>query len=500
MLIRVAFQVILPACGRLPPDNVVSPVSASPGGSPAPPDITARDQRLILTMAVLTNLLGNLSFTGLNLGLPAMERELELSAALMGWIPLSLLMAMAAMAAPVAKLSDIVGRRRTTIVGLIFCLAGFTVSALAWDAASLLGSRVLTGLGLAVVFTNITAMATSVHPPQMRGRILGYTIASVYLGLSLGPAVCGGLVSVFGWRSIFWLSAAGFLPPLAVILLVRVEQRPARGEKFNAVGAFLWAAAILSLFFGLTNITRLPLGPSLSAVGLVLGGVYVIFSLKSPNPVLDVRLFTGSRRFAFSSLAAFISFSTSAGSGFILSLYLQYTKGLPPGQAGLLLMVQPTCQALIAPVAGRLSDRLDAGLMASVGMSILCLALSIFAFTLNPETPYPVFIALLVLLGAGLAVFGAPNSNAIIGSAPPELVGQASATITATRLCGQVFSIALTTLVFGLVIGPERITADKYPDFMRAATICFCFFAPICFTGVLASLARGAKQKHRRIE
>jgi MFS family permease len=124
--------------------------------------------------------------------------------------------------------------------------------------------------------------------------------------------------------------------------------------------------------------------------------------------------------------------------------------------------------------------------MALLGVSIAALAL-----LLTPATPTPVFPVLLACLGLGSAIFSAPNSNAIIGSAPPDKIGQASGTITATRLCGQTFSLALTTLIFSLVIGPGRITPDRYPDFMRAATVCFTVFAPLCLAGVAASLARG---------
>ncbi len=453
--------------------------------------VNDRDRRLILLTAVLANLLGNMGLIGINVGLPGMERELGLSATLMGWVPLSLFMAMAAMAAPGTKLADIWGRRRTTLIGLIFCLISLTLGALAWNPASLLVCRTVTGLGLAVVFTNLTAMAASVHPPQMRGRVLGYTIASVYVGLSLGPVICGYLVAWFSWRAIFWLSALGFLPPLILCLMVRVEQRPARGEKLDWRGALLWVTAVAALFFGLTSITQKPLGPLLAGLGLLLAGAYARLSLASAYPVLDIRLFKSNRRFAFSSLAAFISYSASTGTGFILSLYLQYTKGLTPAQAGLVLMVQPACQALITPFTGRLSDRVDAGLMASTGMAVLGLTLGLLAAKLSPATPLSAFIAMLVALGVGFATFSAPNSNAIIGSVPPGQVGQASGTITATRLCGQVFSIALTTLVFSQIIGPGRITPDRYPAFMEAATVCFTLFTPICLLGVLASLARG---------
>lgn len=470
-----------------------SPALTAPAALPAE-TVTSRDRRLILLTAILTSLVGNMGFIGLNLGLPSMEKELSLSAALLGWVPLSMFMAMAASAAPGAKLADILGRRRTSIAGLLMSLAGLVFSALAWDAASLIIGRVVTGLGLVVVFNNNTAMVTSVYPPEQRGRVLGYTIASVYVGLSLGPVICGWLVGWLGWRSILWFNAIGFLPSLALMgLSIKVEQRPARGEKFDWPGTVVWIATILTLFFGLTSLTRLPLGPLMALAGLILGWVFVRVSLAASNPILDIRLFTESRRFAFSSLAALISYSASTGTGLILALYLQYTKGLPTQQAGLLLMVQPACQAALTPVVGRLSDRIDPGVLASAGMFILTLGLGLLALLLRPETPLPLFVALLALLGFGFATFAAPNSNAIIGAAPPARIGQASGTITVTRLCGQVFSAALTTLVFGLVIGPGQITPERYPAFMNAATACFSLFAPICLLGVLASLARGRR-------
>jgi MFS family permease len=418
-----------------------------------------------------------------------MERELGLSAVMLGWVPLSLFLPMAVVAAPGARLADIWGRRRTTLGALAAATFGFALCALSKGTWTLLAGRVVSGLGLALAFTNLMTMVASVHPPQMRGRVLGYTISSVYIGLSLGPAICGYLVSWFGWRSIFWVSALGFLPSLTLLSLVRLEQRPARGETFDAPGAGLWAVAVLVLFWGLSAVTR-PAGPPAVALGLALGYGYVRHSRKLDQPILDVRLFR-HRRFAFSSLAAFISYSASTGLGMLLSLYLQYNRGLSVAQAGLLLMTQPVCQALLTPFAGRLSDRLDPGLMASVGMAVLGTAIAALALTLTPATSTTAFLGLLVSLGLGFAIFSAPNSNAIIGAAPPDKVGQASGTITATRLCGQTFSMALTTLIFSLVIGPGQITPDRYPDFMRAATVCFSVFAPLCLAGVAASLARG---------
>ena len=462
--------------------------------SPTIPPVSLRDRRLILLMAMLTNFSANVGLMGLNVGLPDLGHELQLSASLLGWINLSLFIAMAVMAAPGAKLADIWGRRRTTIISCVVCFGGLTFGAVAWDHISLLTSRVITGFGMAVAFTNVISMVTSVYPVEQRGRVLGYSVAAVYMGLSVGPVVCGYLVELFGWRSIFWSSALFLIPSLITILMVKVEQSPAKGQRLDLVGSLFWGLGIALLFTGLTELTTYPiLASTLLGVGVCFSYLYVRRSLSQANPILDVRLFVINRRFAFSSLAAFICYSASTGITMVMSLSLQYSHGLQPVAAGLVLMAQPVCQTLLTPIAGRLSDRLDPGRMASIGMAVLSLGLAFIAIELRADSSLALIVFMLLTLGVGFAIFAAPNSNAIIGSVEPSQVGQAAGTITATRLCGQIASISITTLIFSLVIGPGPITPAKYPIFQDAATICFAFFAPICFLGILASLARGKK-------
>jgi MFS family permease len=142
-------------------------------------------------------------------------------------------------------------------------------------------------------------------------------------------------------------------------------------------------------------------------------------------------------------------------------------------------------------LSGRLSDRYDAGRLASAGMTIIMVTIIIFATNIGPDTPSILLIATLALTGAGFAFFSAPNTNAIMSAVSRERLGQASGVITVTRLFGQISSIALITIVFNFVIGPGSITEDKYPAFITASRISFLIFAPLCLTGILASLARG---------
>jgi MFS family permease len=467
--------------------------ASSPGGDEA---FLASQRRLILCTAVSANLLGNLGLIGINVTLPAIQREMGLSPVAMTWISLSTMLVMAMFSAPVARAADLVGRRRVTIFGLWITIAASVGCALSKDFSTLVAFRALTGLGLVSFFTTMTTMVTAAYPPKERGRVLGLTISSVYIGLTLGPVLTGVLVEAFGWTAIFWFTVIGMLPPMALICRVRPDALVASGERLDLAGAVLWIASVALIFTGMAS-----LGQSMAlralVAGLALMALFIWASLRSKNPILDMRLFLDSRRFSFSSLAAYISYLSSTSVSFLLSLYLQYSRGLSPAAAGLFLVAQPIVQASLTPFSGRLSDKYDAGKLASAGMTVIMATIIIFATNIGADTPTAVIIGTMALTGAGFAFFSAPNTNAIMSAVPKVRLGQASGVITVTRLFGQISSIALITIVFHLVIGPGSITADKYPAFISASRICFLIFAPLCLTGILASLARGRGEAAR---
>jgi MFS family permease len=211
----------------------------------------------------------------------------------------------------------------------------------------------------------------------------------------------------------------------------------------------------------------------------------------SLSPLLDMSLFTLNRRFSFSSLAAYISYFASFATTPLLSLYFQYILGFSPAKAGLIMVCQPLVQAAITPISGRLSDRYDQGILASIGLGVIFVGVLIIAITLGFNTPLSILIIAMCINGAGFAIFSAPNTNAIMSSVPRHRLAQASGVIVVTRLTGQITSIALTTLVFSHVIGMGVLNPIQYPSFIVAAKILFGVFAPLCLVGVVASLVRG---------
>ncbi|MDR0548725.1 MAG: MFS transporter [Deltaproteobacteria bacterium] len=448
-----------------------------------------RHGRLVIATAVSANLLGNIGLIGVNVAAPAISADLSLSAVEISWLSLATLMAMAMFSAPTARLSDVVGRRPVTVVGLWVAIVGSILGAFAYSPWVMFVSRAVTGLGLVAFFTTVTTMAVEAHPPDKRGRVLGITVSSVYVGLSLGPLLSGLLVENFGWRALFWFTTVGLIPPVVLVHFVKNEPPLAPFDQLDYAGSLYWAAAVALIFAGLAS-----LGLNLSllaiALGLCLLAFFVTRSKKLASPILDIALFA-NRRFSFSSLAAYIGYLSSFSVSFLLSLYLQYSKGLRPSEAGLLLISQPVVQAIITPFAGRFSDRFDPGRLASLGLAIILAAILDFALNLSAETSLGALVFNMGLFGAGFALFSAPNSNAIMGAVPPSRIGQASGVITVTRLWGQISSVAITTMVFSLVIGSGKITPDLYPLFIKAARTCFWLFAPLALLGIAASLARG---------
>jgi MFS family permease len=391
---------------------------------------------------------------------------------------------------PFGRLADLVGRKKIFALGIGVNIAGTLLGALATSGFALILARAVQGLGGAMIFGTGLAILTSVYPSGERGRALGLNTAAVYSGLSLGPVIGGFLVHAWGWRSVFWATVP--IAALALLLtLVRLkgEWADARGEGFDIAGSVIFGAGLVSLMYGFSRLPSLP-GVALTAAGLLALAGFVDFELRTEHPLLDLRIFRHNRIFAFSNLAAFFNYSATSAVAFLMSLYLQYIKGLPPQKAGLVLVAQPIVMALTSPFAGRLSDRSEPRLIASVGMALSAAGLLLFSFV-GAGTGFAFIIASLVCVGLGFGLFSSPNTNAIMCSVERKHLGVASAALGTMRLTGQMMSAGTAMMIFALFLGRVPITPAVYPQFLASVRFAFAFFAALCVAGIFASLARG---------
>jgi EmrB/QacA subfamily drug resistance transporter len=438
----------------------------------------------------LSAFLGPFMAASLNLSLPAMGRDLGMSASTLTWVASAFLLAAAVFTVPFGRMADIYGRRRILLYGNVAFAAFSLLSALAWSPAVMIVARVLQGMGSAMLFATGTALLISVFPAAERGRVLGHNVTAVYLGLALGPFLGGFLTHQFGWRSVFVVNALlGCLLVVIVMRRLHGEWAEARGESFDRSGALLYGAALVLLVLGFSRLSTL-LGVALLVTGVVALVGFLAWEVRSRSPVLDVSLFRGNPVFAFSSLAALIHYSATFAVTFVLSLFLQSVQGRSAQGAGLLLVAQPAMMALFSPLAGRLSDRIEPRLLASFGMGLTALGVFLLSF-LRATTSSGVILVELTLLGFGFAFFSSPNTNAVMSSLPKRQLGVGSGILGTMRLLGQNMSMGIVMMALAFYLGSRQVAPGTEQEFLRTLRVVFWIFSGLGVLGVFASLARG---------
>lgn len=454
----------------------------------------------VLVIATFTSFLPPFMASSINIALPAIGAEFSMDAVLLGWIATSYLLSAAVFMVPFGKLADIYGLKKIFILGLAIFTVSSLLSIFAPFSSILIASRVLQGIGSAMIFGTGTAILVHVFPLKERGKVLGINASSVYLGLTLGPFIGGLLTQYFGWRSLFLVNVILGLVPLALaIWKLEGEWAGAAEETFDLVGSVIYSLMLVAVMYGFSQL------PGLEGIILILAGaiaflVLVRWESIARYPVLDVNLFLHNRVYAFSNLAALISYSATYAVGFLMSLYLQYIKGLEPDQAGLVLLLQPLMMTFFSPYAGRLSDRIEPRIVATAGMALTFLPVAFLAFIDRDTSIYMIAFSLLVL-GLGLSLFISPNTNAIMSSIERSCYGVGSATLGTMRHVGQVMSMSIAMLVFSIYLGNVVIVPEYYPQFVASVKIAFAIFAALCFAGIFASMARGSlREKDTKAE
>ena len=443
---------------------------------------------LIVTMLgqFVSPFLGN----ALTVGLPQAGRELNMDAISLGWVMAAFMLASTIFIIPFGRIADIYGMKRIYTWGIAGIIVTSSLLAVSNSSIMLISLQFLQGAMGAMLFATGAAMLTSAFPPGERGKALGLNVASVYLGLSLGPFLGGLLTQHFGWRSIFLPgSIIGIIVMVLIIWKLKGDWAESRGEKLDVRGFMLFSLMLVAITYGFTHVLE-TFGVLLIIFGLLVFIGFVFWEKRTKNPLVDIKLFTKNRAFSLSCLAALINYGATFSVGFLLSLYLQYIKGLSPQDAGFVMVAQPLVQVMFAPLAGRISDRIQPRFVASAGMGVVVLGLIFFIF-LSQTTSLLFIIVGLVLLGFGLALFVSPNINAVMSSVEKRSYGVASATVATMRHLGMILNMGVVMLLFALHMGSVQITPEYYGAFLQSIKTAFIISAILCCLGLLASLVKG---------
>jgi len=454
-------------------------------------------QQVVLIMVLLNAFTTPLMLSATNVALPIIAEDLNLNAVLLGWVPMAFLMASAMFVLVFGRIADMVGRKRIFLIGTVSVIITSLLASIASDGTFLISARFLQGISAAMLYATQIAIITSVFPPKQRGHAIGMTVSMIYLGLSCGPLIGGFLIDLYGWRASFV-----FHIPLAIIvLLIGLFKVPGdwsadEGGEFDVKGSVLYGLSIALLCIGASTLSNV-LGLLLLMFGLIGIWFFVKLAKQSNYPIFDVTLFASNRVFAFSCFASFIIYTAIFANIVLISLYLQYLKGLSATTAGAIMMIQPLTMAIFSSFMGRLSDNVEPRVIASIGMIITALGLLMLGF-LHVNSTISYLIGALVVTGFGFSLFSSPNVNAIMSSVDKQNYGSATGSIATMRILGQMASMVLITLVFSMVIGQVKIEPSTFQNLQQAISVCFFISASLCIPGFIFSLVRG--RMHQEIQ
>jgi len=462
-----------------------------------------------------------------SVALPAMSRDLGLSFSASMWVQAAYLIVMAVLLIPLGRLADERGRVRFYLLGMAVFAAGSLLCAVSPGGTSLIGARGLQGAGAALLGATAVAIVTAVFPPQERGRALGINVAAVYLGLSVGPPVGGLLTDAFGWQSIF---LANVPMGLAVIvwgwrLLPREERvesrgrgaglsepasrhRPPRASRPDVAGAALLGGFLTCLLVPLTFAPQWGWVGTRSVTLLLLSVAFlvafVLVERRVADPLVDLDLLVQNRLFAAANTAALLNYMALFAISMLTAVFLQVVQGRSAALTGWIMLSQPLMQTALAPVAGRLSDRIGSRAPATAGMVLTALGMAMLG-AMPADVGLPRLIVSLAVVGVGMAAFSAPNTSAVMGSVGRHQLSLAGAFLSTMRSAGMALSVAVLggiaasqlgreggQLIFGHgTAGAVARAASVVTDFAQGYSYAMYTGAALAAVGALVSLTRG---------
>jgi EmrB/QacA subfamily drug resistance transporter len=428
-----------------------------------------------------------------NISLPTITQSFESPLKVVAWVVTAYLIVITGCLLIMGRLSDLFGQRRVYLIGFSAFTLGSALCGLSPSIYSLIGARIVQGLGASALMASGPAILTTAFPEEKRGQALGLIGSVVSAGFLTGPILGGFMVEHLGWRSVFFINLPIGLIGIFLSSKVLEEGAALKKAALDLWGALLIFILITSLLFFLNQVSQgsNPLLWGWLLLGLACSGLLAFVELRSPSPLVDLHLFK-KRLFVVSLGTSLLAFWMSAAHAFVLPFFLQGILKYSPSRVGMLIFPVSLTVMLMAPLGGRVSDRMGVRIPATVGLLLLTLAIFSFSFIRAGESDFSILWRQ-VLLGIGIALFNPANNSAIIGSLPKEKVGLASSFMALSRNLGMVVGIAFTEMVVALRTttlslepGKGTLSFVSLQDVWRSVLL-------IGLVGILLSWTRGKR-------
>ena len=423
------------------------------------------DRRWWVTLNVSIGIfMSTLDASVVNISLPTITQALNTHVKAVAWVVMAYLIVITGCLLLMGRLADLLGQKRIYLFGLCTFTLGSALCGLSPTVHFLIGSRMIQGLGASALMAIGPAIMTTAFSDKDRGQALGIVGSVVSAGFLTGPILGGFLVEHMGWRSVFFVNLP--IGAIAIFMTTKFLERKQRTKevRLDLRGAFLIFCFVTFLLLSLNRVSEGPTLLLLTWFSLTLACfIFFIFSeLRSPSPLVDLNVFR--RRLFISSLGtSLLSFWMSAAHTFVAPFFLQNILALSPSKVGILIFPLSLTVMVLAPLGGRVSDRVGARIPATIGLTVI--SLTIFSFTfLNSHVSDYQIVWRHVVIGIGIALFNPANNSAIIGSLPREKIGLASSFLALSRNLGMMIGIAFAEMVIALRIPATTPSLESIHD------------------------------------
>lgn len=464
-------------------------------------EISPKRKSKILMCVVTMTFMACIDGSIVNVTLPLMAHDLNATMAQIEWVVTSYLLTISVLVLLSGRIGDIKGKGKVFKIGILIFTIGSVCSGLSKNLPLLIISRVIQGIGASCTMAMNMGIITSLYKEgEGRGKALGISSSAIALGVMVGPSL-GGILAAIRWDLVFWINVPIGIINFIVANKVFDKDKEISNEKIDIRGTVAFGAFIVALtlsvtngeFLGYTN-KYILLGFLVSIIGFI---IFIYLQKKVKSPVLDLNLFKNGL-FSSSILCNFLTFVGISSVSIILPFYLQDVLKMSTLQSGLFLMIYPLILGIVSPFSGKLSDKLNAKIIANVGCIILSVGLILLG-TIKENTPL-VYVAIYsAIMGFGNGLFKSPNNTLVMRNIKKERLGSAGGVNSLLRNVGMVFGIAFsTTLLYDRmsnIIGYQvsNYIPGRNDVFIYAMDIVFLSAGFICVLATIVSIIRSKK-------
>ena len=429
--------------------------------------------------------------TIVNVALPSIQRDLHMPISSLEWVVTAYALTFAALLITGGKLADLFGRRRIFIVGLVVFTVASLLCGLAPSAGFLIGMRALQGVGAAMMNPATLSIISATFPPKERGQAIGIWAGISALALAIGPLVGGLIVDNISWNWIFYVNVPVGVVGIVVSRLVISESRDTSHEQsIDLPGLVTSGAGLFALSYALTEGNKHGwtspeiLGLFAAAVGLLVA--FVVLEHRQRLPMLDLSLFKiGS--FTGANLVAMLVSLGMFGVFFFISLYVQNVLGYSPTKAGAIFLPMTVLIIIVAPLAGKLSDRIGSRWLMGAGMTLVGISLLLYQ-DVGLHTTFWGLLPQLLLGGVGMAMTMSPMTAAAMGAVPVDKAGVGSGVLNSFRQVGGSLGIALMGAILLSYQVPGASPADATQNFLDGLHASLLVAAAITFAAAVVAV------------